>query len=371
MSLVTRFHGFSLTPTFVQNGPSSPVSVAIDDSRLTLWVGDPVSVWQTPLAELHHLEATVGRYIIIRFTIAEVRYRLRARRRAEHGDLLELIRASGGRVARSTRARAVGIISVAAVLLIASLASIVSVFDSSSVPSTSDLAAINLQRSDLPPGYGVIGGDYLDDLKGAANDIQTSSTTSPPLTGRNLRLFNAVSSNFFRCMHVSKRNDRFYGSAGVMPQLQVSGATYRSSANGGIEIGSAIQYYRTTQMVSDDLVEYSSPRFGPCFAQQSAQLLLAYSNHKVSAANTAVPTANDSPATFSHGWRRGGTAVINLPGVATPFTVVSILAARGHDEVALYALVANYSPTTSAPIIASALNAILARLDPATVSGSA
>lgn len=370
MSLVTRFEGFTLTPAFVANGPSAPVAVAIDESRLTLWIGEPSTVWQTPISELHQLEATVGRWLTIRFTIAGVRYRLRARRRREYADLEELIRNSGGIIVRSRRVRAVSVISVAVVFLAASLASVITTISSAPGPSSADVASANIRGTDLPPGFSALAHSYVSVLIGPAGAVTTSSTLPAKPTGLDKKIFNVVAANFYSCMHVKAHNDRFFGGSGVIPQIQESGTTYRSSSFGGMEIGSYSQYYATTQMVRDDLKEYSSARFGHCFAQQSAQILLGYVNSSADAAAASVLSQNYTPITFAHGWRRGGTAVVSLPGVKTPFTLVSILVAEGHREVAIESLVSNFSDASRKVVIA-ALNAVLARIDPTTTSGSA
>jgi hypothetical protein len=371
VSLVTRFHGFTLSPPFVENGSSKPVSIAIDGSRFTVWMGEPATVWQTPISELHHLHATVGRSLTIRFTIAGTRYRLHSRRFSEHGELLDLIRASGGTVARATRARAVLVLSVVAVFVAASLASVVTFLSTSSAPSAAELSAVNVSASDLPPTFVATPNSYISVLTGPAGAVTTNSTPAPRATVLASDIFHTVSTNFYSCMHVPGRNDRFFGSAGVVPQIQVSGASYRSPSFGGMEIASYAQYYASTQMVSDDLKEYSSARFGPCFAQESVQELLGVVHSSADAARAAVATMTYTPFTFAHGWRRGGTATVLLPGFKTPFTLISILVAQGHREVGIFALVANFTSNASHSVVTTALNAVLARLDPATTSGAA
>ncbi len=368
MSLVTRYHGFTLQPTFVEHGPSSPVSLALDDARLTLWVGEPANVWQTPLSEIHHLEVVVGRRLVIRFTVAGVRYQLRARRRFEHDALIDLMRTNGARVVRATRARAAASASVAMVVLIASGASIIALISSSTVPTRSELAAQNVQRTDLPAGFDATSTSVLGALTGPANQV-TTDTTPPPLTGRNLHIWNAVTSNFESCMHESKATDRMFGSAGVIPQLMVSGTTYQSRAHGGVEIGSYAQYYRTTSMVASDVAQYSSPRFGRCWARASAQIVLGFYQGTVAAANTVVTTTNYTPFTLAHGWRRGGVASLTVPGTTRAVSLISVLTAQGHEEVAYFALVSNVASAHA--ILNAALAAVLARLEPSTTSGSA
>jgi hypothetical protein len=365
----TRFDGFCLTPTFVEHGPNSPVSVAVDDATLTMWVGVPENVWQTPLNELHQLTVTVGRQLTVGFTVAGVRYQLSARRVALYDELIDRLRAKGAHVVRSHRARAVSVFSVVAVVLAASVSSIFSVWNSASTPSASELGALNVQRTDLPNGFRFDASGVLINLVGSPNEVISSATTTPTTKGLAQRVFNAVTKNYERCMHESHAVDRLYGTGGAIPDLQVSGRDFRSSADGGIEIASATQYYSTTAMVNDDIAQYSSPRFGKCWALSSGQLLSAALDDSLKGANKALPVTNYTAYTLAHGWRRGGVATLTDPTNNQNIYLVTVLAAQGHDEVAYYAL--TLDPSSAQSVITQSLGAVVARMAPATSTGSA
>jgi len=55
MSLL-RSEDWSVKPSFVPNGPTSPVVLLIDDTTLTQLAGIPPVAWQTPWSELGNLE---------------------------------------------------------------------------------------------------------------------------------------------------------------------------------------------------------------------------------------------------------------------------------------------------------------------------
>ena len=105
MNPVRRYGGFVMSPSFVTNGPTRPVMLALDDATLTQWIGDPSTIWQTPLAEVHDLAVRVGRQLRISGTIAGARYSWRVRRGIEHDELIEQLRSAGARVERDMRRR--------------------------------------------------------------------------------------------------------------------------------------------------------------------------------------------------------------------------------------------------------------------------
>ena len=56
MSSPLRSEGWSVRPSFVSNGPTSPVTLLSDDAGLTQLAGEPMVAWQTPWSELTNLQ---------------------------------------------------------------------------------------------------------------------------------------------------------------------------------------------------------------------------------------------------------------------------------------------------------------------------
>lgn len=370
MTPTLRYHNWTMTPAFARGGPTRPVIVAIDDQLLTQWIGEPAMVWQTPMSEVRNLEIRVGPSLRLAATISGVRYEWNTRRGPEHDAFIEQVRAAGGRVVRSRRRLASTALTVAAVVLVASAASIVSLVHSSAPPatyvSTSD---INVQRSDLPAGWSAAPAALLTTIVGPAGEVVRSSTPEPALTGTAKEIWDSISSNFEHCMGVTNSVDRMFGSAGQQPAVQVTGTNFATSSFGGAEIASVTQHYAQLSMVQKDLAEYSRRPFGACWAIASAQILKSELSGKLSDARAAVKATTFSPATFALGFRSGGITVLSIPKFTGTFTLVSIFAAKGHDEVNFYALTANWP--AAKPTVLAAFEAVMARLAPTTGSGSA
>ncbi len=370
MTQIRRFNGWTINPTFVVNSASRPVSLAIDDSRLTQWIGEPASVWQTPLTEVRNLELQVGRRrLVLRATIAGTRYTWRTTREEHHDEFIELVRNKGGRIIRPHRARTASVLTTAAVLLIASGASIVSWLTSSNQPSASELGKVNVQRTDLPGGWHIANTGLAALLAGPAYKTYTFNTVPPKLTGMAKKLTNAVVGNYERCMGVDSAHDRLFGSGGEAPVLQVSGDGYATTTYGGAEIASSVQFYSSRAKVQRDINNYSSPKFGRCYAQYNAQSINGIVRNSVAAANVKFATTNYAPFTLAHGFRRGGMATITLPGAGGTVSILSVFVAVGQEEGYFFAVSGHWPKDQG--VVLEALSALLARMGGAGSSSAA
>jgi hypothetical protein len=349
-----------MAPSFIPHGPTHPVMLALDDSHLTQWIGEPPTVWQTPLTEVRDLEVRAGRSITLRATIGGVRYRWSARRAPEHDTLIDQVRALGV-VNRDKRAWQIVALTAAIVVLAASAASFAATSIHSNPPATSlasRVGAINVTKADLPTGWGASPDGTLAILLGRPGASYPSATTPVAPTGLNGQIWQAASTSFQSCMGVSASADRMFGAAGQQPKVQVTGSVYGTSVDGGPEIGSLTQYYAQSAMVVHDVDEYNRPAFGRCWGQVSAQLFAGEITQTASATKSKYITQSFSPATFVHAFKSGGVATVSIPG-AQSLTLVSVFAAEGHYEINLYAITSNWSATR--PTVVAALDAMLSR----------
>ena len=62
---IRRYLGFSMVPALVPGGASRPVSIASDDDSLTLWIGEPATVFQTPWSEVRNIQVRHGRHVAL------------------------------------------------------------------------------------------------------------------------------------------------------------------------------------------------------------------------------------------------------------------------------------------------------------------
>jgi hypothetical protein len=170
-----------------------------------------------------------------------------------------------------------------------------------------------------------------------------------------------VSALFQRCVGVSATKDRMYGAAGQQPDYQVSSPVFSASTNGGEEVASAAQYYRTTTMVRKDTAEMRDVNFGACFAETNAALLESVYTKDF----THVPVASDwQPVTFERGFSRGGVDDLHVPGVTGSLYLVFVQITRGHYEVTLGALVSKWPEDK--PFVATLVSTLLARMASST-----
>jgi hypothetical protein len=336
MSAPLRSEGWSVQPSFVPNGATSPVTLLADEDALTQLAGDPAVAWQTPWTELSHVQLVrFARSMALFATADGVRYCWRNRSLSEYEALRTLVVAHGGSVARHRR-RA-GLTSVAVVVLVAALAGGIGswLYRNSSVSSElADARNVNLTLKDLPtgwypsvsPGSSVL--SYLFPQSGKVIKLSTTPTTPPKKNS----VWSKVSSVFQHCVGVSAARDRIYGPAGQQPDYQVSSRLFDAPSFGGIEVMSTSQYYRTTTMVKRDTAEMSRANFGSCFATSNLALVKAVLGTKVPTTNIAT---NYRPVTFEKGWTRGGEAQLTLPNVAGAPHLVMVVITKGHYEVTL------------------------------------
>lgn len=350
-----------MAPAFIPHGPTHPVVIAIDDTHFTQWIGDPPTVWQTPLSEVRDLDVRAGRTVTLRATIGGVRYRWRTRRGPEHAELVERVRALGT-VERPRRPWVPLAASAAFVLAVSSVAAVLagSVSTSSRPSLATTVGAVNVGLADLPAGWGPTPeGTLLDILGNAGTTYPSRPGASPAPSGVLAAIYDAAGRSFQSCMGVSASADRMFGAAGQEPEVQVTGTIYGTTTAGGPEIGSLTQYYASTTMVDHDVAEYRRPAFGRCWGLVSAQLFAGVESESAAATEAKYLASTFTPATFVHGFKAGGIATVAIPGSAT-YTLVSLFAASGHYEVNLYALTTDWAATRTT--VVAAFNAMLARI---------
>ena len=361
-----RSDGWSVAPSFVPHGPTSPVTLLVDEEGLTQLAGDPAVAWQTPWAELGAVTLVRrGRGMVLAATVAGVRYRWRNPRRADYGALAELVSLHGGRPLR--RGRRLGVSATVAVVLVASVGGTIGAWLNRSQSGAAELAdarSVNLTLNDLPSGWTTFPYDAspLQYLFTKDTQVVTSTPTTVASTDRT---FNQIAARFQRCMDVTNATDRVYGAAGQEPAYQVTSPIFNSTAYHGIEVASTTQYYATTTMVHRDVAEMSRSPFGACFVTSQAAILEAVAE---GTAVSKVASGTDwQPLTFVHGWSSGGAEAITLPGATEPLTLVMVVTAAGHYEVTMGAIVSDWAK--SKLLLAGLVNTLLARMtSPASTS---
>ena len=349
--------GWSVHPSFVPRGPTAPVTLLFDETGLTQLAGVYPVAWQTPWEEVSNLQLVrAGRSMALFGTVADVRYCWRNTSLADYEEVRALVLARGGVVSR--RRRRAGAIVLASVLLLASFAGGIAAWLSSANSELASARAGNLTIRDFPSSFSATSTSVLGYLFGSANQVVTSAPTSAAPKGSSLA---KATAGFESCLGVSYAKDRVYGSAGQMPDYQVTSPTFSSSAFGGIQVASISQYYATTTMVQKDRAEMSRANFGTCFARSNADLLVA------GATGTSVSLTggeNWSPSTYVRAWARGGVVDVAVPGVKTPLHLVIVVTAANHYEVTLGALVAEWPQ--SRDFLATLLSTLKARVDSLT-----
>jgi hypothetical protein len=360
MSTPLRSERWSVRPSFVPNGPTTPVILLCDDSGLTQLAGEPAVAWQTPWSELSNLQLVrFSRGVALFATADGVRYCWRNRDLTDFEALREFVLAHGGSVER--RRRRAGALVVAIVVLSASLAGgIGSLINhgSSGERELSAARAVNLSLKDLPSSWSsfpVGVASPLSTIFPPADQVVTSSTT-PTTAAPTNSVWGRVTSLFQRCLGVSAARDRVYGAAGQMPDYQVSSQVFTSPL-GDVTVASTTQYYNTTAMVRRDTAEMSNSNFGPCFATSNVALILSRYGATMPKDDIGVAWR---PTTFVRGWTRGGVAQITQPGATRPLHLVMAVATSGHLEVTLGALVAKWPE--SEPLLANLVNTLLSRM---------
>ncbi|MFZ1063625.1 MAG: hypothetical protein WAN30_09175 [Acidimicrobiales bacterium] len=361
MSTPFRSEGWVVRPSFVPHGPTSPVTLLGDEQGLTQLSGTPPVAWQTPWSELANVQLVrFARGLALFATADGVRYCWRTGSTNDYERIAAVLSEHGGRVVR--RRRRAGIYAVVLVVLLASVAGGIGAYFSNGSKQSSIIAhtkAINLSVRDLPSGWSAASGSLLADLFAAPGKVITSTTvTTLPAANS---AWAKISALFQRCLGVSARADRMYGEAGQEPDYQVSSPVFGSSANGGGEVASAAQYYRTTTMVKKDTAEMRDANFGACFAQSNAALLESVYSGSTTSAGSGT---NWQPVTFVRGFARGGVDALSVPGLAGSLYLVMVQITAGHYEVTLGALVDSWPAQKS--FIANLVNTLLSRMTSAS-----
>ncbi len=350
-----RSEDWSVRPSFVPGGPTSPVTLLFGEEGLTQLAGIPPVAWQTPWGEIHSLQLTRSAYVMSLFaTVGDVRYCWRQRSLSQFDALSALVVSRGGSIARRRSRFVVG--AVVAVVVVATFAAGFAAWLSSSGANvaTQSARAVNLTLRDLPSGWYATNNGVLSYLVPSGTQVFTSTTTTAPAKNG---AYERAAGVFQRCLNVSNRADRVYGLAGQQPDAQVSSMIFNTNTLGGVELATTAQYYHTSTMVRRDTREMSRPNFGRCFTASSAALIDAQTGAKIVGSTKAT---NWRPVTFLRGWSRGGVMAVTVPGVVAPLQLVTAVVTRGHYEVTLNALVGSFARTES--LLASLVNTLEARV---------
>ena len=363
MTTALRSQGWVVRPSFVVNGPTSPVTLLSDETSLTQLAGEPAVAWQTPWSEFTNVVLVRFSHSMALFaTTNGVRYCWRKHDLGDFEDVRQVVLEHGGTIER--KRRRVGVVIVAIVVLSASLAGGLGALlngRSSGARELADARAVNLTLKDLPSGWSVSStqtcsaGSPLSCLFPSSSKVFTSTTVTTTAPAKN-SIWSRVTALFQSCLGVSNAKDRVYGAAGQQPDYQVSSPVFDSSSFAGTQVASTAQYYHTTQMVRKDTAEMSRSAFASCFTTSNAALLLGVYGQ-------ALPTKDVSvtwrPVTFAKGWSRAGVATITLPG-AGPLHLVMAVATAGHYEVTLGALVGQWPEAKG--LVANLVNTLVSRI---------
>jgi len=350
--------GWKVSPSFVPNGPTAPVTLLLDDDNFTQLAGEPAVAWQTPWLQVTALQLTqMGKRAALFATIDGVRYVWRNDEPLSIGELRAAVTEHGGSIKRQSRR--LGAIVVAAVVLLASFAGGMAL-GSHAKPVPAELSAarsVLLTKKDMGPNFVLSARGVLSGIIPAANKVLTAMPITKPKKGS---AWDQIITSYESCLGISYAHDRMYGGAGQSPDYQVSAPIFSSTAFGGIEVGVTSQYYRTTAMVRKDTRSMQVKNFGSCFATSNLATMNIYDS-------LAVPTGNAGtdwqPTVFSKtGWARGGYAPITVPGINSPLYLGVIEITNGHFETTLAILVADWTKAQS--FISDLTSTALARMTP-------
>jgi hypothetical protein len=357
MSATFRSDGWSVRPSFVPHGATSPVTLLGDESGLTQLAGDPAVAWQTPWSELSSLQLVrFSRGLALFATVDGVRYCWRTLKKSDYESVSAVITEHGGRVVK--RRRRAGLVAVVVVVLVASLAGGIGAYFSKTSTSNQELAntkSVNLTIRDFSKGWSSTDVEELSYLFTTPGKVYTSTTvTTQPAANSEFAKIGAV---FQKCLGVSAEKDRMYGAAGQQPDYQVSSKIFLSANDGGIEVASTTQYYATTTMVKKDTAEMKDTNFGSCFVASNAAQLEAGSSTKVP---TVAPGTNFRPHTFVKGFSRGGVETVALGGASSTFHLVMVIMTARHYETTLGVLVSKWPKSET--LVTNLVNVLLARM---------
>jgi len=356
-----RSEDWSVRPSFVPHGPTSPVTLLADESGLTQLAGIPPVAWQTPWSELSNLELVRFPHQMAVFgTVGGIRFCWRQRSLHDFEAVRALVLEHGGSVVH--RRRRAGVVVVVAVVLLASLAGGIAAWVSHPSLDSVELAdakAVNLTLKDLPASWYTASGSVLTYLAGSSNKVLTSTTVAAAPAKNSP--FAKAATLFQSCLGVTNKNDRVYGAAGQQADYQVSSPIFDTSALGGIELVSSTQYYNTTTMVKRDTKEMSMKNFGSCFTTSSANLILYVTG---GTASDNAPSTNWRPSTFLKGWTRGGEVPLAVPGITAKLDLVEAVITNGHYEITMDALVGSFPKAKS--FLSGIVNTLLSRTTTST-----
>lgn len=367
---VVRSEGWTVRPSFAPHGPTSPVTLLMDELGVTQLAGEPAVAWQTPWSEVTGLRMTTSRSGISIFAlIAGVLYQWRRTQpmsRTELDEMRTILTAHGA--SEVHRARRNSAWAMAVVVIVASCAGYVGglLHHQGASGEIAALKHLNLNARDVASTWSSSSqsaSSLLTSLVPPPGQVQTAdpaTTTSAPAQASPFAL---AAVHFQRCLNVASVDDRLFGLAGVVPRYQVSSPVFYSSELGGIQVVSTAQYYDAAPNVALDVREMSRPSFGRCFAQAAGDEL-------VGATTGVTPTLsngqNFATATFVRGWIRAGDVAVTLPAVQVDHAhLVFVEEAAGHYEVTMFALAIDF-PRARATLTGLA-NSLLARVTTANV----
>ena len=365
-----RSEGWRVRPSFTPQGPTSPVTLLLDDRSLTQLAGvDPVA-WQTPWAELHNLR--LARTLFGTTLIADTDGRTciwRTNRRREFAALAPFVMAAGGWVQQRQVQRRTAI-AVAAVTLLSFVGYFGSQLHHGAAGATvARLKALNVGFTDLPGSWTTATPSVLSAVIGTPGQtVRTnfSTTTTTPLA---TSLYGKVVHSFQHCLGVTNAADRMFGAAGQFPVVQTTSKVFTSASGGGVQVASYAQYYASTSSVAKDTAETTKPGFGACFTDANADFIEGGALSLSPTVTTGQPL---TVHTFAKGYRVAGIATLTGASFAQATTglasqrqhLVVVVMTRGHYEVTLMALCVNWPQQES--LVQSLVNNMVARLSPST-----
>ena len=370
--MTLRSEGWSVQPSFSPHGPTSPVTLLVDDAGFTQLAGEPAVAWQTPWSEVAQLRLVRRRRrTAIVMVVAGTLYQWRretALDAEELAALAALLGAHGGREAPRLRRGAALVVA-----LLVGVASFGGYFASRAMPGSAAASAqlraleqVNLRAGDVSSTWGSstsATSSALQLILTPPGQVFTTTDTTAPAQDTPYTL---AAFHFQRCLGVSNVDDRVFGLAGVSPLYQVASPIFSSPSDAGVQVESVAQYYPSVADVAADQSEMSRGAFSRCFVEAEA-------DEMVGASGSATPDLRGATVLNLHpfvkGWVRAAAQGLALPlaGLAHVTLVVAV-EVSGHYEVTLAALVGSLAAAT--PTLENLVNAQMLRVTstPATAA---